>query len=109
MILGRSVSLVRFGLFLVAVSAATTGCRNHLYPFLTVAEGDAGVVDARGRTDGTVGNPDLRFGSGGTVGRDAGTGGIGGSTGRLNDEATGAEATTTGSGVISSVVFGETM
>src|SRR5450755_3172288 len=81
MILGRSVSLVRFGLFLVAASAATTGCRDHLYPFRTVAEGDAGIIDARSRTDGTVGNPDVRFGSGGTVGRDGGTGGIGGSSG----------------------------
>ena len=81
MILGRSVSLVKLGLFLVTISVAATGCRDHLYPFRTIAEGDAGIVDARSRPDGTVSNPDLRIGSGGTIGRDGGTGGIGGGTG----------------------------
>ena len=94
MILGRSVSLVKLGLFLVAVSVAATGCRDHLYQFRTIAEGDAGMIDARGRTDGTVSNPDLHFASGGTVGRDGGTGGIGGGTGgRAGATGTGGIAT----------------
>jgi hypothetical protein len=81
MILGRSVSLVKLGLFLVAVSVAATGCRDHLYAFRSISEADAGTIDARPRTDGSLGNLDLHFGSGGTVGRDGGTGGIGGGTG----------------------------
>ncbi len=81
MILGRSVSLVKLGLFLATISVAATGCRDHLYPFRSIAEADAGMTDARSRTDGSVGSLDLRFGSGGTVGRDGGTGGIGGGTG----------------------------
>ncbi|HSY40904.1 MAG TPA: MopE-related protein [Polyangia bacterium] len=65
----------------MAVSVAATGCRDHLYAFRSISEADAGTIDARGRSDGTIGNFDLRFGSGGTVGRDGGTGGIGGGTG----------------------------
>ena len=38
MILGRSVSLVKFGLFLVTISVAATGCHDHLYPFRTIDE-----------------------------------------------------------------------
>ena len=41
MTLGRSVSLVKLGLFLVAVSVAATGCRDHLYQFRSIANGDA--------------------------------------------------------------------
>src|SRR4051794_18073832 len=89
MILGRSVSLVRLGLFLVAVSVAATGCRDHLYPFRTIAEGDAGMIDVRGRTDGIVNNPDLHFATGGMVGRDGGTGGIGGVGGTAGTTGTG--------------------
>jgi hypothetical protein len=89
MTLGRSVSLVKLGLFLVAVSVAATGCRDHLYPFRTIAEGDAGMIDGRGRTDGPVNNPDLHFGTGGTVGRDGGTGGIGGTGGTAGATGTG--------------------
>ncbi len=89
MTLGRSVSLVKFSLFLVAVSVAAMGCRDHLYPFQSIAEGDAGVIDARGRTDGTVNNPDLHFGSGGTGGRDGGSGGIGGTGGTGGGTGTG--------------------
>src|SRR5579871_2178290 len=74
MSLGRSVSL-KFGFFLAVVSIAATGCRNHLYPFLTIVQGDGGVTDAHVRTDGFI-NPDLNLtGSGGTSGRDGGTGG----------------------------------
>src|SRR5450631_3303588 len=89
MTLGRSVSLVKLGLFIVTVSVAATGCRDHLYPFRTIAEGDAGIIDARGRTDGTVDNPDLRAGSGGMVGRDGGTGGLGGTGGTAGGTGTG--------------------
>ena len=89
MILGRSVSLVKLGLFLVTISVAATGCRDHLYPFRTIAEGDAGMTDARSRPDGTVSNPDLRFGSGGTIGRDGGTGGISGTGGSAGGTGTG--------------------
>jgi Sulfatase-modifying factor enzyme 1/Putative metal-binding motif len=77
---GRSVSLVKSGLLLVAVSVAATGCRDHLYPFLTIAQGDAGIIDARARRD-AVGLPDLRPGAGGTVGRDGGVGGKAGASG----------------------------
>ena len=65
----------------MTISVAATGCRDHLYAFRSIGEGDAGIIDARGRPDGTVSNPDLRFGSGGTIGRDGGTGGTGGSAG----------------------------
>ena len=78
---GRSVSLVKSGLLLVAVSVAATGCRDHLYQFLTIAQGDAGVIDARARRDMIGGNPDLRFGTGGTVGTDGGVGGKAGGSG----------------------------
>jgi hypothetical protein len=65
--------LVKFGLFLVVVSISATGCRDHLYPFLTIVQGDAGAVDAQHR-DATA--LDLHFtGTGGTVGHDGGTGG----------------------------------
>jgi hypothetical protein len=82
MILGRSVNLVKFGLFLVAVSVTATGCRDHLYPFLSIVQADAGVIDARVRTDGFF-NPDIRLGgTGGIVGHDGGaTGGAGGKVG----------------------------
>src|SRR5580698_7995590 len=82
MILGRSVSLVKFGLFLVAVSVAATGCKDHLYPFLTIVQGDAGIIDAHARTDGFT-NPDVRLGAtGGIVGHDGGaTGGTAGGSG----------------------------
>jgi len=89
MTLGRSVSLVKLGLFLVTISVAATGCRDHLYAFRSITDGDAGIVDARGRTDTIVGNPDLRLGSGGTVGRDGGTGGIGGTGGTAGGTGTG--------------------
>jgi hypothetical protein len=77
---GRSVSLVKNGLLLLAVSVAATGCRDHLYQFLSIAGGDAGVIDARVRRD-ALGNPDLRLGTGGTVGFDGGAGGKAGSVG----------------------------
>jgi hypothetical protein len=74
--------LLKFGLFLVAVSVTATGCRDHLYPFVSIVQSDGGTIDAQKR-DGTFSNPDLHFGSGGTVGRDGGTGtgGGGGATG----------------------------
>jgi hypothetical protein len=65
----------------VAVSVAATGCRDHLYQFLTIAQGDAGVIDAHARRDMIGGNPDLRFGTGGTVGTDGGVGGKAGGSG----------------------------
>src|SRR3954470_18204867 len=93
MISGRSVSLVKLGLFLVAVSVAATGCRDHLYQFRSIGEGDAGTIDAHGRKDGSVGNPDLHFSTGGTPGTDGGTGGIGGTGGRAGATGTGGIAT----------------
>jgi hypothetical protein len=64
----------------VAVSVAATGCRDHLYQFLTIAQGDAGIIDARAHRDAT-GTPDLRLGTGGTVGPDGGVGGKAGAGG----------------------------
>jgi hypothetical protein len=72
--------LVKSGLLLVAVSVAATGCRDHLYQFLSIAQGDAGIIDARARRDAT-GTPDLRLGTGGTVGPDGGAGGKAGAGG----------------------------
>jgi hypothetical protein len=80
MSLGRSVSLVKSGLLLVAVSVAATGCRDHLYQFMSITQGDAGVVDVV-RRDVSYTNPDLQFGTGGTVGQDGGMGGRAGAGG----------------------------
>ena len=80
MSLGRSASLVKGSLLLVVVSVAATGCRDHLYQFLSIAGGDGGVVDVV-RRDVSFTNPDLRFGTGGTVGPDGGTGGRAGAGG----------------------------
>jgi hypothetical protein len=85
--------LVKLGLFLVAVSVAATGCRDHLYQFRSIGQGDAGTIDAHGRKDGSVGNPDLHFATGGTPGTDGGTGGIGGTGGRAGATGTGGIAT----------------
>ncbi|HEY4393104.1 MAG TPA: MopE-related protein [Polyangia bacterium] len=65
----------------MVVSMATTGCRDHLYQFLSIAGGDAGVIDARPHRDMVVSNPDLRFGTGGTGGHEGGFGGSGGMSG----------------------------
>jgi hypothetical protein len=70
---GRSVSLLKTGLLWVAVSVAAAGCHDHLYPFLSIVGGDAGVIDAQRRDAPPL---DLHFGTGGITGRDGGgTGG----------------------------------
>ncbi|HVV52194.1 MAG TPA: MopE-related protein, partial [Polyangia bacterium] len=60
------------GLLVAVASVAAAGCRDHLYPFLSVVQNDAGIFDARHRDASPL---DLHFGTGGTTGRDGGTGG----------------------------------